>query len=113
MKAHQAIDNPLVTCEAVIAESLYILRFVHGAASAILASIEHGALKIQFDLTPSAVRARKLMEKYLSLPASFADVCLIHMADELDTGDILTLDRDFRHYRWHRNRSFNLLVPLD
>ena len=53
------------------------------------------------------------MEKYVGLSASFADACLVHMADELNSGDILTLDRDFRHYRWRRNRSFNLLVPLD
>jgi predicted nucleic acid-binding protein len=113
MKTHQAIDNPLITCEPVIAETIYLLRFVRGSAGAVLASIEQGALEIQFKLSTSAVRVRKLMEKYIDLPASFADACLIHMADELDTADILTLDRDFRHYRWRRNRSFNLLVPLD
>jgi predicted nucleic acid-binding protein len=113
VKAHHAIDNPLVTCEAVIAESLFMLRFVYGAASAVLASIEQGALEIQFNLGTSAVRVRKLMDKYADTPASLADACIIQMADELDTGDILTLDSDFRHYRWRRNRSFKFLVPLD
>ena len=35
------------------------------------------------------------------------------IGEELDTGDILTLDRDFESYRWRRNRPFHLLVPLD
>jgi hypothetical protein len=35
------------------------------------------------------------------------------MADQLDSGDILTLDRDFKRYRWRRNRSFRLLIPLE
>jgi predicted nucleic acid-binding protein len=35
------------------------------------------------------------------------------MADALDTGDILTLDSDFKHYRWRRTRRFNMLVPLE
>jgi hypothetical protein len=35
------------------------------------------------------------------------------MAGEFDTGDILTLDSDFIHYRWKRTRRFNLLIPLD
>jgi hypothetical protein len=35
------------------------------------------------------------------------------LADVLNTGDILTLDSHFRHYRWRRNRRFNLLIPLD
>lgn len=52
------------------------------------------------------------MRKYRDIPADFADACLIQMADELDTGDILTLDSDFKHYRWRRNKSFNLLIPL-
>jgi uncharacterized protein len=42
-----------------------------------------------------------------------ADACLIHLADELDTGKILTLDSDFLFYRWRRTRSFQLLVDLD
>ncbi len=113
VKVHEEINSSFVTCEPVIAETLYLLRFVHGAAGAILASIGQGILEIPFKLRTSPVRIGKLMEKYVDLPASFADACLIQMADELDTGDILTLDRDFLHYRWRRNRSFNLLVPLD
>lgn len=50
------------------------------------------------------------MQKYRDLPISFADACLIQMADELDTGDILTLDSDFEHYRWRKTRHFNLLI---
>jgi predicted nucleic acid-binding protein len=34
------------------------------------------------------------------------------MADELETGEILTLDSDFARYRWRRNRAFQLLIPL-
>jgi uncharacterized protein len=53
------------------------------------------------------------MRKYRDQPADFADACLIHLAEELDTGEILTLDRDFELYRWRRTRSFTLLVHLD
>ena len=56
---------------------------------------------------------KALMAKYRDIPADFADACLIAMADQLDTGDILTLDSDFAHYRWRRTRAFNLLIPLD
>jgi predicted nucleic acid-binding protein len=53
----------------------------------------------------------ELMEKYSDTPADLADACLIHMADELNTGDILTLDSDFLYYRWRKNKHFNLLIP--
>jgi hypothetical protein len=32
------------------------------------------------------------------------------MAGELSAGRILTLDSDFRFYRWGRNRPFELLL---
>jgi len=41
-----------------------------------------------------------------------AGACLIHLAGEFSTGEILTLDRDFEVYRWGRNKRFELLVPL-
>jgi len=53
------------------------------------------------------------MHKYRDLQAGLADACLVRMADELDTGDILTLDSDFEHYRWRRTRRFQILIPLD
>lgn len=40
----------------------------------------------------------------------FADACLVHLADELDTGRILTLDADFAVYRWRRTRAFEILL---
>ena len=111
VEVYQALDCPLVTCEPVIAEALHILGSEMNAAR-ILASVEAGALEIPFRLNPVADQVRQIMHKYRDIPADFADACLIQMADELDTGDILTLDSDFKHYRWRRNKSFRLLIPL-
>jgi uncharacterized protein len=110
---YESLDRPLVTCEAVVTESIYMLRYVGGAAEALLASIESGALEIGFKLNESAGRVQAILRKYRDTPADFADACLIHMADELDTGDILTLDSDFAHYRWRRTRPFRMLIPLE
>lgn len=106
------IDGDLVTCEAVLAESFHMLQSARGAAAAILASIESGALNVSFSLGESATAVRASMQKYADTPCDLADACLIAMADQLDTGDILTLDSDFRHYRWRHNKRFRLLIPL-
>jgi predicted nucleic acid-binding protein len=113
VQAYESLDNPLVTCEPVIAEALHLLRFVPDASDGILASVAEGTLEIPFRLGESAASVQRIMKKYRHIPADFADACLIHMAEELDTGDILTLDSDFKHYRWRRNRAFHLLVSLD
>lgn len=110
---YESLDRPLVTCEAVVTESIYMLRYVSGAAEALMASIECGALEIGFRLSEAAGLIHSIMKKYSDTPADFADACLVQMADELDTGDILTLDSDFKHYRWRKTRHFRMLIPLD
>ena len=109
----EGLNRQLVTCEPVIAESSYLLRRQPQAVDAILANIETGFFSIPFQLSHSAGEVRAILRKYQDTPADFADACLIQMANELETGDILTLDRHFRHYRWRRNRSFRFLIPLE
>ncbi len=108
----EAVEAPLVTCEAVIAESCYLLRRLPGAAEAIVANVTLGIFQIAFQLSRSAPRIQKLLRKYRDRQIDFADACLIDLATELRTGEILTLDGDFRVYRWGANKPFDLLIPL-
>ena len=107
------LRRPLVTCEAVIAESCYLLRQLSGAAEVVLENVARGVFLIPFQLSRAASPVRNIMRKYSDQPADFADACLIHLADELNTGEILTLDRDFAHHRWRRTRRFDLLIDLN
>jgi uncharacterized protein len=103
----------LLTCEAVISESCFLLASSPEAQAHVLRNVVEGIFEISFDFSCSATQVLAIMQKYSDIPASFADACLIAMANELGTGDILTVDSDFKHYRWRRNRAFNLLIPLD
>lgn len=113
VETYRALDSQLVTCEACIAEAFHILGHASAAVDAIFASIEQGSLEVPFQLGSEVREVAEPMRKYADTPADFADACLIAMADKLGTGDILTLDSDFKHYRWRRNRRFRLLIPLD
>jgi uncharacterized protein len=105
-----ALAAPLVTCEAVLAEAYYLLRDLRGAPDAVLANVERGVFQVPFRLDATVGAIRVLMKRYASVPMDLADACLVHLADTLETGAILTLDSDFRVYRWKRRRSFELLV---
>lgn len=106
------IGAPLVTCETVIAESCYLLRRVEGAVEAILHSVATREFLVPISLADAAIPVRRVMAKYRDRQIDLADAFLIHLADEFDTGDILTVDRDFRVYRWGRNNQFQVLVDL-
>ncbi len=110
--AIESLGRPIVSCEAVIAESCYLLRRLPGASEIVLENVEQGIFQIPFQLSLSASSVRGIMRKYQDVPAGFADACLIRLADELNTGEILTLDRHFYAYRWRRARPFRLLVDL-
>lgn len=113
VSAVRDLAAPLVTCEAVIAESCYLLRSLSGASERVLENVERGTFRIPIHLDGSIKGVRALMKRYATVPMSLADACLVHMADTLHAGRILTLDGDFNVYRWRRSRRFELLVDLE
>jgi predicted nucleic acid-binding protein len=108
-----ALTLPLITCEAVIAESCYLLRNLRGAPERILDNVGAGIFQIPFHLPDSSRDVQRAMRQYRDRGIDFADACLIALASEFGTGDILTLDRDFHIYRWGRKNPFRLLIALD
>jgi uncharacterized protein len=109
----QRPSHPLFTCEAAITESCFLLASNPAAQESVLRNVADGIFQIPFVMSHVAAEVLAIMRKCSDVPASFADACLIAMANDLDTGDILTLDSHFEHYRWRRNQAFNLLIPLD
>lgn len=108
VNAVEQSSAPLVTCEAVISESCYLLRGLAGAVEAILENVRTGVFRIPFQLTQAAAPLQRLFRKYRAREMDLADACLVHLAGEMQTGDILTLDRDFEIYRWGVNKPFHL-----
>jgi uncharacterized protein len=111
--AVQELERPLVTCEAVVAESCYLLRRLPAAVDAILENVAGGVFQIPFQLSRTAGEVSRIIRKYRDVPADLADACLIYAAAQLGVGDILTLDHDFEIYRWGRSKPFRLLISLD
>src|SRR5581483_8081909 len=83
------LTRPMITCEAVIVECCFLLQSIPSAVEDLLTNLANGTFKIPFQLDRSAGEVRELMRKYRDTPADLADACLIQMASELGTGDIL------------------------
>lgn len=103
------LNVPFITCEAVIAESCYLVRNLRGAPEAVLENVAEGIFQIPFQLAASAKAVKQILGKYRDRNMDLADACLVHLANEFETGQILTLDRDFEVYRWGRNKAFRIL----
>ena len=51
------------------------------------------------------------MEKYENVPMSFADACVVRLAEVHRRSRVLTIDSDFRIYRKHHDRPLDLIAP--
>ncbi len=95
------IKAPLVTCEAVISETTFLMMRNNMSLDALFEFINRGDLVIKpvFNTKPNQRRIRNIVKNYANLPASFADACLVHMARYTRGARIFTLDADFHIYR--------------
>lgn len=102
---------PLVSCEAVVSEAIFLLKGSARAQSAVLQLIERGAIQIEAPLAELPGDIRKIMEKYETLPTSLADSTLVVLADLHPQSSVLTLDSDFLVYRLSSGRAIEVLLP--
>lgn len=76
-----------------------------------LALVERGVVHIAMSLNDEITAVRALFERYDNLPASLADACLIRLAELHQPSKLLTLDSDFRIYRYHGHKPLDLMMP--
>src|SRR5208283_847014 len=79
------------TCEAVITKSCFLLRNLPGAPAAVIENVAAGIFQVSFQLSTDTEGVKRQLRKYQDREIDLADACLIRMADQFGTGDILTL----------------------
>ena len=106
-----AIEPPVYTCEAVIAEASFLLRNLHGGRDALLELLARDLIKVEFQLRTELDAIRVLMRQYARVPIALADACLIRMSELDRDAAVLTLDGDFRVYRRNRRHVIPTIMP--
>ena len=92
------INPPLLTCEAVVVESCFLLKSTYGVVDLIFSLLRTKQITIPFSLTNEMAEVEVLMKRYENVPMSLADACLVRMSELIPGSVILTLDSDFRIY---------------
>lgn len=106
------IKAELVTCDAVLAEAAFLLSARRPAVDALFAFVEEGAMS-SIGMGAEVPAIRRLMTRYSSVPMSFADGCLVRMAELHPRAIVTTCDSDFRVYRRLGRQVIPLLAPFD
>ena len=104
----RAVTEPLLTCEAVLAETAFHLQSV----SLVLAMVSEGLIEIAFDCRSQFDQLAALANRYSDRNPDLADLCLIRMSEIHQRHNVITVDRsDFRIYRRNRHEAIPLICP--
>ena len=104
----KGITEPLLTCEAVLAESAFHLRSV----ARVLSLVDDDMLLLAFDCNRNLDRLAELADRYQDREPDFADLCLIRMSELFPRHTVITTDEnDFRVYRRNKREPITLLCP--
>jgi predicted nucleic acid-binding protein len=105
------ITRPLLTCDAVIAETLFLLRRGGIGPDDLLDLIARGLVVPKFNLAAEIAAIQQSIKTYRNIPMSLADACLVRMSEIHEDSKVMTLDSDFTVYRKSRRKVIPLICP--
>jgi predicted nucleic acid-binding protein len=102
------MTEPLLTCEAVLAETAFHLQ----SASLALAMVTEGLVTIAFTCEDHLPQLAALAKRYAERNPDLADLCLVRMSEIFPRHSVITVDRkDFRVYRRNKRDIIPLICP--
>ena len=107
----RALDAPLLVCEPVLTEAMFLLSLLPRAHEALFDLIGKGAVRIAFQVGEHVGPLRALHRKYRDRPISLADACVVRMAELFERHCVFTLDADFSVYRKNGREPLDLIFP--
>ena len=106
----QQVTAPLLTCEAVLAETEFHLRRV----GTVLAMVRDGLVDVAFDCRDHWPHLEALAARYADRNPDLADLCLIRLSEINSRLSVITVDReDFKIYRRNKRETIPLICPPD
>lgn len=107
----RTITTPLLTCEAVLSETYFLLRDIPMSQRVLAEMSESGVFIAALDYEEQKTFVGKLLQKYADVPMSFADACLVRMSELYPDSVVFTLDSDFKIYRRNGRQPIPLIFP--
>jgi uncharacterized protein len=102
------VTEPLLTCEAVLAEAAFHLK----SSRLVLSLVEDGLLRVEFDFSENLTQLQELARRYADRQPDLADLCLIRISELHPRHTVITVDEsDFRVYRRNKRETIPLLCP--
>ena len=100
--------EPLLTCEAVLAETAFHVQSV----PLTLALVTEGLVAVAFECSDHLPQLTALAKRYANRRPDLADLCLVRMSELYPRHSVITVDRqDFRVFRRNKREVIPLICP--
>ena len=111
VKSLALLAAPLVTTWSAFTEAMYLVGQRGGwtAQEGLWRLVLRGTLAVHSLDSGGLRRARELMRRYRDLPMDLADATLVAFAEAQRITQVFTLDKDFRVYRLHGRKAFDIV----
>lgn len=104
----EQITEPLLTCEAVLAETAFHLRSV----TITLAMIDENLISLAFNCHDHLPHLSTLAKQFHDRFPDLADLCLIRMSELYPKHSVITVDEsNFRVYRRNKRQIIPCIWP--
>jgi len=104
----EQVDEPLLTCEAVLAEAAFHLR----DSALVLALVREGLARVAMQCADHATELEALAIRYADREPDLADLCLIRLSEMNPRHPVVTVDReDFAVYRRNKREVIPTICP--
>ncbi len=107
VRVAEQVTEPLLTCEAVLAETAFHL----GNAALVLEMIADELVTLAFDCNDHLPQLTALAKRYADREPDLADLCLIRMSELYPNHRVITVDQDFRVYRRNKREVIPTVMP--
>jgi predicted nucleic acid-binding protein len=105
----EQITEPLLTCEAVLAEAAFHLQDTWLVLEMVSEGLVRSALKVSEELP----HLLQLAHRYRDRNPDLADLCVIRMSELYPEYSVITVDvKDFRVYRRNKRERISLITPV-
>src|SRR6185312_2808278 len=81
VRKFETIKPPLFSCEAAVAEAVFVVESRGGDSAPIFEFLRQGVIQIPFRLIDEIEAIVALRQRYSDVPMSLADACLLRMSE--------------------------------
>jgi Predicted nucleic acid-binding protein, contains PIN domain len=109
-----SFTGQFITTAAVVTEVMWHLRSDYRVQNEFLLRLSMQVFKDESMLPEDYARIAELNKQYSDLPADFADLSLVAVAERMGIDSVVTVDGDFHVYRirqGHRKVALKNLLP--